>query len=72
MTFGILRTDGILRTGELPHHILHFADRDALGGAPNRYTPKSVHSKMDRDPGPALAYAVSVAGFETSKGQYFR
>ena len=35
MTFGILRTDGILRTGELPHHILHFADRDALGGAPN-------------------------------------
>ena len=21
--------------GELPHHILHFADRDALGGAPN-------------------------------------
>ena len=36
MTFGILRTDGILRTGELPHHILHFADRDALGGAPNR------------------------------------
>ena len=36
MTFGILRTDNILRTGELPHHILHFADRDALGGAPNR------------------------------------
>ena len=36
MTFGILRTDSILRTGELPHHILHFADRDALGGAPNR------------------------------------
>ncbi|MFN9907326.1 MAG: hypothetical protein ACK56F_14600 [bacterium] len=35
MTFGILRTTGILRTGELPHHILHFADRDALGGAPN-------------------------------------
>ena len=35
MTFGILRTDGILWTGELPHHILHFADRDALGGAPN-------------------------------------
>ena len=22
--------------GELPHHILHFADHDALGGAPNR------------------------------------
>ena len=36
MTFGILRTDGILRTGELPHHILHFADRDALGGAHNK------------------------------------
>ena len=34
---------------------------------PNRYTPKSVHSKMDRDPGPALAYAVSVAASRPRK-----
>ena len=25
--------------GELQHHILHFADRDALGGAPNSLDP---------------------------------
>ena len=53
MTFGILRTDGILRTGELPHHILHFADRDALGGAPNekkknRRTAKIQRAKLGR------------------------
>ena len=33
--FRYFEDDRHFEDGELPHRILHFADRDALGGAPN-------------------------------------
>ena len=35
--FRYFEDDRHFEDGELPHHILHFADRDALGGAPNSF-----------------------------------